>query len=56
MSYVKANTDWLANCCYGIGVHWTAQTAPRRGKPLQFQNSVESFIRMELSHQIQLSS
>lgn len=43
MSYVKANTDWLANCCYGIGVHWTAQTAPRRGKSLQFQDSVESF-------------
>ena len=30
-SYVRANTDWLAKCRYGIGVHWTAQTVPRHG-------------------------
>ncbi len=29
--YTKANTDWLAKCRYGIGVHWTAQTVPRYG-------------------------
>ena len=43
MSYVKANTNWLASCRYGIGVHWTAQTTPCRGNPLPFQDSVESF-------------
>lgn len=43
MSYLKANTDWLANCRYGIGVHWTAQTTPRRGEPLPFQIAVEAF-------------
>ncbi len=32
--YVRANTDWLAKCRFGIGVHWTAQTVPRNGPPL----------------------
>ena len=31
--YTKANTDWLAKCRYGIGVHWTAWTVPRTGEP-----------------------
>ncbi len=22
--YKRANTDWLAKCRYGVGVHWTA--------------------------------
>ena len=26
--YVRANTDWLAKCRFGIGVHWTAQSVP----------------------------
>ncbi|GEM_PF-2272511 len=35
-TYTPANTDWLAACRVGIGVHWTAQTAPRRGTALPF--------------------
>lgn len=42
-SYTRANTDWLAKCRYGIGVHWTAQTVPRHGKPLPFQKAVDAF-------------
>ncbi len=42
-SYTRANTDWLARCRYGIGVHWTAQTAARHGSPLPFQKAVEAF-------------
>ncbi len=41
--YVRANTDWLARCRYGVGVHWTAQTVPRRGSPLPFQRAVDAF-------------
>jgi hypothetical protein len=41
--YQRANTDWLARCRYGIGVHWTAQTVPRKGPPLPFQKAVEAF-------------
>lgn len=41
--YQRANTDWLAKCQYGIGVHWTAQTVPREGQPLSFQKAVEAF-------------
>lgn len=41
--YVRANTDWLARCKYGIGVHWTAQTVPRKGSPVSFQKAVEAF-------------
>jgi alpha-L-fucosidase len=42
-SYTRANTDWLAKCRYGIGVHWTAQTVPRYGDPLPFQRAVDAF-------------
>ena len=42
-NYRKANTDWLADCNVGLGVHWTAQTAPRRGKPLPFADAVARF-------------
>lgn len=42
-SYVQANTDWLAKCHYGIGVHWTAQTVPRHGAALPFQKAVDAF-------------
>ena len=42
-AYRRANTDWLARCRFGIGVHWTAQTVPRRGTPLPFQKAVERF-------------
>jgi alpha-L-fucosidase len=42
-SYARANTDWLAKCRFGIGVHWTAQTVPRHGDPLPFKHAVEAF-------------
>jgi alpha-L-fucosidase len=41
--YRRANTDWLAKCRYGVGVHWTAQTVPRHGTPLPFQKAVDAF-------------
>jgi len=41
--YKRANTDWLANSKYGIGIHWTAQTVPRRGPSLPFKKAVEKF-------------
>ena len=41
--YQRPSTDWLAKCRYGIGVHWTAQTVPRKGSPLPFQEAVEAF-------------
>jgi hypothetical protein len=41
--YVRASTDWLAECRLGIGVHWTAQTVPRHGAPLPFQKAVDAF-------------
>ena len=40
--YGRANTDWLAKCRYGVGVHWTAQTVPRHGSPLAFQKAVDA--------------
>jgi len=43
LDYQRANTDWLAQCRYGIGVHWTAQTVPRRGAPLPFAAAVDRF-------------
>jgi hypothetical protein len=42
-AYVRANTDWLAKLRYGIGVHWTAQSVPRQGSPLPFQEAVDAF-------------
>jgi hypothetical protein len=41
--YQRADTDWLARCRLGIGVHWTAQTVPRHGPPVPFQEAVEAF-------------
>jgi hypothetical protein len=41
--YTRPNTDWLAKRRYGVGVHWTAQTVPRKGKPLPFQKAVDAF-------------
>ena len=43
MGYDRANTGWLARCRYGLSVHWTAQTLPRRGEPVRFQEAVERF-------------
>ena len=42
-SYKRANTDWLAKCRFGIGVHWTAQTVPRSGPSKPFQKAVSEF-------------
>ncbi len=41
--YKRANTDWLAKCRFGVGVHWTAQTVPRSGQPKPFQKAVDDF-------------
>ena len=51
--YVRASTDWLAKCRYGIGVHWTAQTVPRHGDPLPFQRAVDAFKLKEFVEQVQ---
>ena len=50
--YVRANTDWLAKCRFGIGVHWTAQTVPRHGDPLPFQRAVDAFKLKEFVEQV----
>lgn len=42
-AYVRANTDWLARCRFGIGIHWTAQTVPRHGPPKPFAQAVAAF-------------
>jgi len=42
-AYKRANTDWLAACRYGVSPHWTAQTMPRKGPPLPFQQAVDAF-------------
>lgn len=42
-SYQRADTDWLAQCRFGICVHWTAQTVPRTGPPKPFQTAVADF-------------
>jgi hypothetical protein len=41
--YVRASTDWLAKCRFGIGIHWTAQTVPGTGRPLPFPKAVADF-------------
>ncbi len=41
--YQRPSTDWLGKCRYGIGIHWTAQTTPRHGRPMTFQKAVEAF-------------
>ncbi len=41
--YVRANTDWLAACRFGIGIHWTAQTVPRAGPATPFTQAVADF-------------
>ena len=43
MTYKRANTDWLANCRYGISFHWTALTMPRQGAHRKFQDAVDRF-------------
>lgn len=43
MPYQRASTDWLAACTLGVGMHWTAQTAPRTGRAADFQTAVARF-------------
>ncbi|MFA6569486.1 MAG: hypothetical protein WCS96_14845, partial [Victivallales bacterium] len=43
MAYIRANTDWLAKCRYGISVHWTARSMPRHGAAVDFQEAVRQF-------------
>lgn len=50
--YTRANTDWLAKCRYGIGVHWTALTVPRHGDPLPFQQAVDAFKLKDFVQQV----
>lgn len=52
-NYVRADTDWLAKCRYGIGIHWTAQTVPRHGDPLPFQRAVDAFKLKDFVDQVQ---
>jgi hypothetical protein len=42
-TYVRANTDWLAACRYGVGVCWTAESMPREGWPVPFREAVKNF-------------
>ncbi len=42
-TYRRANTDWLAASALGVTVHWTAQTVPRQGTPLPFNQAVTQF-------------
>jgi hypothetical protein len=42
-AYKKADTEWLASCTFGIGVHWTTQTAARAGSPLPYAEAVDRF-------------
>jgi hypothetical protein len=42
-TYTPSNTDWLAACSLGIGIHWTAETAPRQGASLPFPEAVARF-------------
>ena len=41
--YVRGNTDWLANCRYGMGIHWPPKTTARTGPPSLFQKAVDDF-------------
>lgn len=43
MKYRRANTDWLAACTAGLGVHWTAQTMPPLGPARPFEKAVSGF-------------
>ncbi len=52
---VRANANWLAKCRYGIGVHWTAQTVPRHGAPLSFQQAVDAFKLKEFVAQVRFA-
>lgn len=43
MAYQRADTDWLAACTLGIGIHWTAKTVPRSGPACPFSEAVANF-------------
>ena len=43
MRYERADFAPLRETGYGIGFHWTAQTVPREGEPLEFEEAVHAF-------------
>jgi hypothetical protein len=43
MTYQAANTDWFAQCRFGIAAHWTAQSMPVSGPALPFAAAVAQF-------------
>ena len=55
LSYKPANTDWLAACDFGLSVHWTAQSAPRTGQKLAFQDAVARFDLDRFLHAVDAS-
>ncbi|MHC4153858.1 MAG: twin-arginine translocation signal domain-containing protein [Planctomycetota bacterium] len=42
-TYVRANTDWLGACRYGVGICWTPVSKPRQGWPICFSQAVKNF-------------
>ena len=43
-AYRPANTDWFANCRFGISTHWTAQSQPvGQDDWLPFNEAVDRF-------------
>lgn len=43
MQYQPADTQWFSGCRFGIAAHWTAQSTPVSGKPLDFAAAVAAF-------------
>ncbi|MEO6906509.1 MAG: alpha-L-fucosidase [Abditibacteriaceae bacterium] len=43
MHYQPADTQWFSQCRFGIATHWTAQSAPVAGEPLDFATAVAAF-------------
>lgn len=54
-TYHRANTDWLAACTLGIGVHWTAQTVPSQGPVHKFTDAVDRFRLREFLDSVETS-
>jgi len=43
MNYKIADATWFSQCEFGIAAHWTAQSLPRFGEPLPFDEAVANF-------------
>jgi hypothetical protein len=39
----RADTKWLQDARYGLMVHWTSQSVPRRGEPAPYAQAVRDF-------------